>query len=63
MSNSSITETQGDKIISLLEDILWELRNSSVEDNVSSIQSDVATIQSDVNSIQLDVSLIQGNQK
>jgi len=62
VSTSPITEEQGDKIISLLEEILWQLKNSSIESDVSSIESHVASIQSDVSSIQADVSSIEANQ-
>ena len=62
MSDSPMTEDQGDKIIQLLEDILWELKSGSIQTDVSSIQSDVSRMQSDVSTIQTDVADIDSNQ-
>jgi hypothetical protein len=62
MSDSPMTEDQGDRIIQLLKDILWELKNGSIQSDVSSIQSDVSRVQSDVSSIQTDVASIDANQ-
>jgi hypothetical protein len=51
MSDSPMTEDQGDRIIQLLKDILWELKNGSIQSDVSRVQSDVSSIQTDVASI------------
>jgi hypothetical protein len=59
MSDSPMTEDQGDSIIQLLKDILWELKNGSIQTDVSSINSDVSNIQSDVSRMQSDVGSIQ----
>jgi len=50
-----MTEDQGLKVIELLEDILWELKNGSIQTNLE-------TIQRDIGSIQLDVASIDANQ-
>jgi hypothetical protein len=59
MSDSPMTEDQGDRIIQLLKDILWELKNGSIQSDVSTMQSDVSSIQADASRIQSDVSSIQ----
>jgi hypothetical protein len=57
-----MTEDQGNRIIQLLDDILWELKNGSIQTDVSSIQSDVSRIQSDLSTIQTDVASMDANQ-
>lgn len=62
MSDSPMTEDQGDKIIQLLKDILWELKNGNIQTDVSSMQTDVSSMQTDVSSMQTDVADIDANQ-
>jgi hypothetical protein len=57
-----MTEDQGDKIIQLLKDILWELKNGNIQTDVSSMQTDVSSMQTDVSSMQTDVADIDANQ-